>query len=182
MVSSTRTHHHQRLTTGRPPHQVVHSQKANFEPTVFSIYLYFSWIDAIHNKFISLIETLLETSLYDIGITAEQFYNVIKQCTDSPLHSSVLDHIVAVDDYQRFKHIMYTSNKQLETEVQTLSISQGAVLHALQSPNHQYRSYQHTIPSTALSSTHTTQQQLYENDDKFFPFLYLIFYLVIYFT
>lgn len=126
----------------------------------------------LHTQFITLVETLLESSLERIGVTNEQFTEVLMHEQASKMQNVVFDTILAVDDFPRFKRVMQKRNKQLEDEAMQLCESQEAALAALQSPTIQTRSFEKQIrketrtppQASAPSATSPTQRQLQQQE------------------
>lgn len=55
---------------------------------------------ACAQRFIELVDTLLEAHLSEIGVTAEQFADVCARAKDSrDLNRRVFEHLLAVDDF-----------------------------------------------------------------------------------
>ncbi|XP_065661080.1 cilia- and flagella-associated protein 36 isoform X2 [Hydra vulgaris] len=96
----------------------IESQSVVFEETEEN---HLNWTE-IHNKYKTLVESLLGGYLKDVGITEDQFLHA---CTSPPAKNDpqvqmVLHHLLAGDDFEVFKKMMIEKN--LELQIQALDL------------------------------------------------------------
>ncbi len=70
----------------------------------------------IHNKYMELIESLLENAMRDLGISNEKFLELAELGLDKPKDKKYFEQIINNEDYLYFKDLMYKRNIQLEQE------------------------------------------------------------------
>eukprot|EP00696_Hemimastix_kukwesjijk_P011238 gnl/Hemi2/24116_TR8093_c0_g1_i1.p1 gnl/Hemi2/24116_TR8093_c0_g1~~gnl/Hemi2/24116_TR8093_c0_g1_i1.p1 ORF type:complete len:493 (-),score=200.12 gnl/Hemi2/24116_TR8093_c0_g1_i1:243-1721(-) len=71
----------------------------------------------IHQRFIELVDSLLEGFLQDIGVSAMEFYEACRVGAErDPLNKQVFEMIMAVDDFLAFRTMMVKKNIELEME------------------------------------------------------------------
>ena len=71
----------------------------------------------IHEKFKELVERLLTDFLSEMGISVDQFSEVIQRSKHADLNEFVLTSILTVDDFLQFKSMMVRRNVDLTNEV-----------------------------------------------------------------
>ena len=71
----------------------------------------------IHEKFKELVERLLTDFLAEMGISVDQFSEVIQRSKHAELNEFVLASILTVDDFLQFKSMMVRRNVDLTNEV-----------------------------------------------------------------
>ena len=71
----------------------------------------------IHEKFKELVERLLTDFLSEMGISVDQFSEVIQRSEHADLNEFVLASILTVDDFLQFKSMMVRRNVDLTNEV-----------------------------------------------------------------
>eukprot|EP00741_Cyanophora_paradoxa_P023252 tig00000254_g22459.t1 len=71
----------------------------------------------IHKNFIELVDSLLENYLYELGINAEQFVEVVVKSKSKEISGLVFNQILSVEDFISFKKMMAKRNMELELEV-----------------------------------------------------------------
>ncbi|XP_002165923.3 cilia- and flagella-associated protein 36 isoform X1 [Hydra vulgaris] len=96
----------------------IESQSVVFEESEEN---HLNWTE-IHNKYKTLVESLLGGYLKDVGITEDQFLNA---CTSPPAKNDpqvqmVLHHLLACDDFEVFKKMMIEKN--MELQIQALNL------------------------------------------------------------
>lgn len=71
----------------------------------------------IHNEFVVEIESLLTTSLAEVGITMKMFLESCELARGGrDINSTVYERLIAMDDFQTFKKIMIKRNTELQLE------------------------------------------------------------------
>ena len=69
-----------------------------------------------HKEFCEVVDTLLTTNLDDIGVTGEQFLDVIGNTDNKELDRLVREYLLALDDFPTFRKMMEKRNVELELE------------------------------------------------------------------
>jgi len=69
-----------------------------------------------HQRFIELIDQLLESNLSEIGVTQEQFVEACVKGQNSAINNIIFGQLLAVDDFLTFKKMMVKRNVELELE------------------------------------------------------------------
>jgi len=59
---------------------------------------------------------MLESFVGDLGVTAEQFLDVIKAGLQNPEHKKIFEQLLLIENFVVFKKLMVKRNKQLELE------------------------------------------------------------------
>lgn len=78
----------------------------------------------IHREFTSLIDSLMQSLLKDIGIDQQQFLHACKEAKSRKSQWKIIKQILVVDDFEEFKKIMVKRNKDLERQALQLMIKQ----------------------------------------------------------
>ena len=68
----------------------------------------------IHSQFTSLIDTLMQTLLADIGISQAEFLKACQGAKSNKSQWKIIKQILLVDDYNEFCKIMVKRNKEME--------------------------------------------------------------------
>jgi hypothetical protein len=69
---------------------------------------------ALHKKFINLVETLLETSIKEFGITDQMFCLAAKKGLEDPKGKKYFEQLIAFTNYMYFKNLLTKRNLHLE--------------------------------------------------------------------
>lgn len=115
----------------------------------------------IHNQFIELIDTLLQQSLVRIELTEQQFqsaleYGMKHSKISTQLQHYIIDPILAVHDFNKFKSVMCHMNQRLEHEIVNTIKSTNIINKQTSTDN---TSKQHNLPSSTKHQHELLQQQ-----------------------
>ena len=67
-------------------------------------------------NFKKLVEELLYELMAELEITQEQFYEACEKASNHPNHQSIVNQIMAVEDFIAFKKLMTKRNAELNQE------------------------------------------------------------------
>lgn len=76
----------------------------------------------IHKQFTTLIDSLMQLLLTDIGINQKQFLGACQQAKNNKNHWKIVKQILLVDDFEEFKKIMIKRNQDLERKALSLML------------------------------------------------------------
>ena len=69
-----------------------------------------------HKRFCELVDKLLTDSLEDLGVTSEQFLEVVASSENPQLDQLVREYLLSLDDFLTFRKMMEKRNIELELE------------------------------------------------------------------
>eukprot|EP01029_Cantina_marsupialis_P030957 TRINITY_DN8663_c0_g2_i1.p1 TRINITY_DN8663_c0_g2~~TRINITY_DN8663_c0_g2_i1.p1 ORF type:complete len:442 (-),score=196.23 TRINITY_DN8663_c0_g2_i1:203-1528(-) len=74
-----------------------------------------------HNEFCQLVESLVEDHLQEIGVDSETFLSTcteknMARVRENPIRRTVIETLLAIDDFVTFKGMMFRRNRELEVE------------------------------------------------------------------
>lgn len=113
---------------------------------------------AKHREFCQLVDSLLEESLQEIGVTNEQFVAAVDKARDmdAEINQLIFGSLLSVEDFNVFKKMMVKRNRQLEVEA----------IRALQKSSQQKAQAPTPQPAAAATATPATKLEIPADADE----------------